>query len=123
MGHTNLALTRTPPAIVSNRDQSLPTFESKIVQGSTLNIKPSPIKVLTGEIALSSTYGLVIYAMSFGAMAMVSSLRETSVIFAALIGSLVFKESFGKQRIIAAVFVSIGIIEIKITAWEFVGLR
>jgi uncharacterized membrane protein len=61
--------------------------------------------------------------MSFGAMAMVSSLRETSVIFAALIGSLVFKESFGKQRIIAAVFVSIGIIEIKITAWEFVGLR
>lgn len=63
-----------------------------------------------GGISSSLAYGLVIFAMSLGAMGIVSSLRETSVIFAAIIGSVYLKEGFGKQRIIAAVLVSIGII-------------
>ncbi len=46
-------------------------------------------------------------------MALVSSLRETSVIFAALIGTLLLKEPFGRQRIIAACLVALGIIVIR----------
>ena len=37
-------------------------------------------------------YGIVIYAMSRGAMAHVSALRETSVVIAALIGTVVLGE-------------------------------
>jgi drug/metabolite transporter (DMT)-like permease len=70
-------------------------------------------KIIVGGLASSAAYGLVIFAMSLGSMAMVSSLRETSVIFAALIGTLVFRESFGRQRIFAAVLVACGIILIR----------
>lgn len=70
-------------------------------------------KVILGGLASSTAYALVIYAMGFGAMAMVSSVRETSVIFAALIGTLLFREPFGRQRIIAAVLVTIGIVLIR----------
>ncbi len=70
-------------------------------------------KVLFGAIASSAAYGLVIYAMSQGAMALVSSLRETSVIFAALIGTLLLKEPFGRRRVIAACLVCLGVIVIR----------
>jgi len=66
-------------------------------------------KIVIGAVASSTAYGLVIFAMGLGSMAMVSSLRETSVIFAALIGTLIFREAFGRQRIIAAVMVAGGI--------------
>ncbi len=68
---------------------------------------------LAGGIASSAAYGLVIYAMSLGPMALVSSLRETSVIFAALIGTLLLREPFGRQRIIAATLVALGVIVIR----------
>ena len=72
-----------------------------------------PGKIVAGGLASSTAYGLVIYVMGFGSMAMVSSLRETSVIFAALIGTLLFREPFGRQRIIAAVLVTAGIVLIR----------
>ncbi len=56
-----------------------------------------------------AAYGLVIWAMSFAAMAAVSALRETSVIFAALIGTVLLKERFGLLRISAAVMVATGV--------------
>ena len=70
-------------------------------------------KIVIGAVASGTAYALVIFAMGLGSMAMVSSLRETSVIFAALIGTLVFRESFGRQRIIAAVLVACGIMLIR----------
>jgi drug/metabolite transporter (DMT)-like permease len=66
-------------------------------------------KIVIGAVASGTAYALVIFAMGLGSMAMVSSLRETSVIFAALIGTLIFREAFGRQRIIAAVLVAFGI--------------
>lgn len=62
-----------------------------------------------GGIASSTAYGLVIYAMSLGPMAIVSSLRETSVIFAALIGVVWLREPFGRARVIAATLVALGV--------------
>ena len=43
-------------------------------------------------------------------MGAVSTLRETSVIFAAMIGALVLGERFGGRRITAAVLVAAGVI-------------
>jgi drug/metabolite transporter (DMT)-like permease len=56
------------------------------------------------------SYGIAIFALSLGAMAPVSALRETSVIFAALIGALVLKEPFGRARIAAACTVAAGVV-------------
>ena len=66
--------------------------------------------VVGGGVASATAYGLVIYAMSLGAMAVVSSLRETSVIFAAIIGAMFLREPFGAARIRAAALVAVGIV-------------
>ncbi|MBX3024888.1 EamA family transporter [bacterium] len=55
-------------------------------------------------------YGIVIYALSRGAMAHVSALRETSVVIAALIGTLVLGEPGAARRIAAAAVVAAGVI-------------
>lgn len=55
-------------------------------------------------------YGIVIYAMSRGAMAHVSALRETSVVIAALIGTLVLGEPGAVARVAAAAVVAAGVI-------------
>jgi drug/metabolite transporter (DMT)-like permease len=54
-------------------------------------------------------YGLVIWAMSTAPLAYVSALRETSVILAAAIGTLLLGEPFGRRRILAAGLVVIGV--------------
>ncbi len=63
---------------------------------------------ITGGLMSNGSYGLVLWAFSQAALAPVMALRETSVIFAALIGALVFGEAFGTWRIIAAVAVAVG---------------
>jgi len=65
--------------------------------------------VLAGVMATIG-YGIVIYAMSRGAMAHVSALRETSVVIAALIGTVVLGEPGALARIGAAVVVAAGVI-------------
>lgn len=60
-----------------------------------------------GMVALGS-YGIAIWAMSVAPMAMVAALRETSVLFAALIGTFLLGESMGRWRIAAAIVVVAG---------------
>jgi drug/metabolite transporter (DMT)-like permease len=55
-------------------------------------------------------YAIVMWAMTLGAIAAVAALRETSVIFAALIGSLALREPFGFKRVAAAALVAAGVI-------------
>jgi drug/metabolite transporter (DMT)-like permease len=55
-------------------------------------------------------YGLVLWAQTRGALAPIAALRETSVIFGAIIGTLVFREPFGRARIVATVLVVAGIL-------------
>ena len=66
------------------------------------------LAVLAGGLNLGS-YGLSIWALSLAAMAHVSAMRETSVIIAALIGTQLLGESFGKRRILAAIIVATGV--------------
>ena len=77
-------------------------------------MRAKPGKITAGALAAATAYAMVIYAMSVAPMALVSSLRETSVIFAALIGTLMFREPFGRQRIIAAILVCLGVVLIKV---------
>lgn len=56
------------------------------------------------------SYGLAILALSLGAMAPVSALRETSVIIGAWIGTRLLGEPFGWQRVASAAIVVVGVI-------------
>jgi drug/metabolite transporter (DMT)-like permease len=72
---------------------------------------------LVGGLLATVAYGLVIYAMSAGGMAHVSALRETSTLFAALIGTLILGESGGSpvRRVAAAAMVSAGVVALQLT--------
>jgi drug/metabolite transporter (DMT)-like permease len=60
--------------------------------------------------ALSFTaYGIAVWAMTRAPIAAVAALRETSVVFAALIGALFLGEPFGPFRIAAAIGVAAGV--------------
>ena len=65
--------------------------------------------VLAGALSVLA-YGLVLWAQTRGALAPIAALRETSVIFGAVIGTLVFRESFGRWRIAATVLVVAGVL-------------
>lgn len=53
---------------------------------------------------------IVLWALSFAAMGAVAAIRETSVVFAALIGAFFMGESFGIRRIAASALIAAGII-------------
>lgn len=53
-------------------------------------------------------YGLVLWAQTRGALAVVAALRETSVVFAAVIGALVFRERLPHRRILASALIAAG---------------
>lgn len=61
-----------------------------------------------GGVTSLAAYGIVIFAMSWGPMGPVSALRETSVVFAALIGRFFLGERLTTYRILACSIVAIG---------------
>jgi len=55
-------------------------------------------------------YWIIIWALAVAPMGMVSALRETSVLFAALISTFLLREGFGVWRFISASLVAFGLI-------------
>ncbi|HVE50369.1 MAG TPA: SMR family transporter [Casimicrobiaceae bacterium] len=54
-------------------------------------------------------YAIALWAMTRAPVAVVAALREVSVVFAALMGALFLKESFGWRRIAGAIGVAVGV--------------
>ena len=67
---------------------------------------------LLGAVLSLGAYWMVVWAMSQASIPLVSAIRETSVIIAALIGAYYFKEPAGKRRIVASavIFASIALL-------------
>jgi drug/metabolite transporter (DMT)-like permease len=65
--------------------------------------------VVAGALSIFS-FGSALYAFSLIETAKVSALRETSVVFAALLGTLFLGESFGRRRVIAASALAAGLV-------------
>ena len=61
-----------------------------------------------------AAYAIVLWAMTRAPVAAVAALRETSVLFAALIGAVWLKEGFGMMRLIGAASVVAGIAALKL---------
>ncbi|HTS99535.1 MAG TPA: DMT family transporter [Streptosporangiaceae bacterium] len=65
--------------------------------------------LLAGALSLVA-YGTVLWAQTRAPLAEVAAIRETGVVFAALIGMKLFAERFGIRRLAAALLVAAGIV-------------
>lgn len=65
-------------------------------------------KALVGGVISLVSYGAILAALSLGKLGPVSALRETSVVFSAVLGRMVLGEFLTRRRIIACTIVAIG---------------
>jgi drug/metabolite transporter (DMT)-like permease len=65
---------------------------------------------MIGGVIANVGYGIAIYALVLGPMAHIAALRETSVLFGALIGTLLLGEPFGRRRVAAAFVIVSGLV-------------
>lgn len=67
-----------------------------------------PLLALGGGAATAGAYGIALWAMTLAPIAVVAALRETSIVFAAIIAAWVLKERVGRARIAGAVLIAGG---------------
>lgn len=68
---------------------------------------------LATGIMSAAGYGVALWAMTYAPIALVAALRETAVLFAAILGAVMLREPFGPRRIAAAALVAAGAICIR----------
>ncbi len=71
-----------------------------------------PVASLGGLASLGS-YGIALWAMTRAPVASVAALRETSVLFAALLGTWLLKEPFGVQRALGTAVIVAGVMALR----------
>lgn len=67
-----------------------------------------------GGLMATLGYAIALWAMSRAPMASIASLRESSVLFAAFLGSRMLGESFGRRRIVSAFVLVVGLVLVQI---------
>ena len=72
-----------------------------------------PLAALGGVASIGS-YWIALWAMTRAPVAAVAALRETSVLFAAVLGVWLLKERFGVQRAIGTVVLVAGVIALRL---------
>jgi drug/metabolite transporter (DMT)-like permease len=77
---------------------------------SLFSVRPGIFSAAAGGLVSLLAYGIVIYAMNEAPLGAVSALRETSVLFAALIGSIFLGEKLTTRRILACAVIVCGTI-------------
>ena len=77
---------------------------------SLFTVRPRLITSLVGGLVSLLAYGIVIYAMVGAPMGAVSALRETSVLFAALIAYFFLGETLTLRKLLACAVIAIGTI-------------
>jgi drug/metabolite transporter (DMT)-like permease len=74
-------------------------------------VRTAPLSVVSsviGGLVSIAAYGIVIWALQSGAMGAVSALRETSVVFAVLIGRVFLRQAVSPARWLACIVVAAG---------------
>ena len=69
---------------------------------------------LIGGLLSLVAYAIVLWAQSFGNLALVAALRETSVLFAGIIAAVLFKERQTRVQAVALVLAAAGIVLVKV---------
>lgn len=75
---------------------------------SLLTLRPGFFTAFMGGLVSLLAYGIVIYAMAEAPMGAVSALRETSVLFAALIGYFFLGEKLTARKMLACTIIAVG---------------
>ena len=73
-----------------------------------------PLRGLAGGALQALSYGIVLWAMTLAPIAIVAGLRETSVLFGALLAVLVLKEPFRMARVAAAALIVCGLVLLRL---------
>ena len=71
-----------------------------------------PVAALGGAASIGS-YAIALWAMTRAPVASVAALRETSVLFAALIGAVLLEERFGGQRALGTAVIVAGVMALR----------
>ena len=71
-----------------------------------------PVATLGGGASIGA-YGIALWAMTRAPVASVAALRETSVLFAALLGTVLLKERFGLQRALGTLVIVAGVMALR----------
>ena len=79
-------------------------------RGLVVRLRPVWVRGLVGGALSLLAYGLVVWAQAHGALAPIAALRETSIVIATVIATLVFRERFGRVRLVASTAVVVGIL-------------
>ncbi|MER5585545.1 EamA family transporter [Streptomyces asoensis] len=88
----------------------LPVYAVHRWRGRTVAVlRPFAALGLLGAALSVLAYGLVLWAQTRAELAPVAALRESSVLVAAAIGAVFFKERFGAPRLVAAGILVVGI--------------
>ncbi|WP_256809982.1 DMT family transporter [Pseudomonas siliginis] len=77
---------------------------------SLFSVRPGMLAAVVGGLVSLLAYAIVIYAMNEAPLGAVSALRETSVLFAALLGYLFLGEKLTVRRMLACVVIASGAI-------------
>ncbi len=72
-----------------------------------------PVAAVGGSASIGS-YAIALWAMTRAPVASVAALRETSVLFAALLGTLLLKEKFGLQRATGTAVIVAGVVSLRL---------
>ena len=76
-------------------------------------VRRAPL-ALVGATASLGSYGIALWAMTKAPVATVAALRETSVLFAALIGTWVLKEAFTVRRAVGTGAIVVGVMALRL---------
>ena len=77
-------------------------------------VRASAVSGLAGGVISLAAYTIVLWAQTSGALAPIAALRETSIVFGALIGAAFLGERLGARRAIAAGVVLAGVLLISV---------
>jgi drug/metabolite transporter (DMT)-like permease len=73
-----------------------------------------PLLALGGGLANAGSYGIALWAMTLAPIAVVAALRETSIVFAALIAASILREPVGPARVAGAVLIAGGAVVLRL---------
>ncbi len=83
----------------------------------TVVLRAAPRVWAYGSLAAAGSYGayaIAVWAMTVAPIALVAALRETSILFAVLIGWVIFKEPMTRGKVLAVMMIVAGVILMRI---------
>ncbi len=87
-------------------------LRNRDLAGLLAPVRQRPVAVTVAAALNIGAYALVLFAATRAPVALVSAVRETSVVFGALAGVLLLNEPFGRRRLAGAAAVAVGIISL-----------